>query len=244
MLGLSQLELSSPFGYSDEFAENFTSSTSSCGKSGYSFTTPTQYYLNASTTSAAPTATPTVDCSSTYVIQEGDDCHSISIAHTVSTVSLLMLNDLDAWCANFPTAGSSLCIPYSCDIYTVQENDTCWSIVNDHAPDITMTQLRSWNYNINNKCGNLGQMVGDQICIRLVAFPGKSVMKYSFINAVPQRISQMRHPTTPLLSNQAQQPLLHNPRTTPTEPTRTAGNTTQWSKMITAHLSVLRTASP
>ncbi|KAL1640089.1 hypothetical protein SLS58_007356, partial [Diplodia intermedia] len=165
MLGLSQFELSSPFSYNDEFAENFTSSTSSCGKSGYSFATPTQYYLNASTTSAAPTATTTVDCSSTYVVQEGDDCHSISTAHTVSTVSLLMLNDLDAWCANFPTAGASLCIPYPCDIYTVQENDTCWSIVNDHAPDITMAQLRSWNYNINNKCGNLGQLVGDQICI-------------------------------------------------------------------------------
>lgn len=168
MLGVGQLQLSSPFGYSDEFAKDFASSTARCGKTEYPWATPTQYSLNASTTSPAPTATATRDCSTTYVIQEGDDCHSISLAHNVSTISLLVLNDLDAWCANFPTPGSSLCIPYPCDIHTVREYDNCWSILKNHAPDITMTQLRAWNYNINNKCSNIKQMVGDQLCIRSV----------------------------------------------------------------------------
>lgn len=65
----------------------------------------------------------------------------------------------------FPSAGNSVCIPEACAIYTIQENDTCYSIVQANNYTFTVTQLISWNGNINRDCSNLDQLVASQICI-------------------------------------------------------------------------------
>src|SRR6266536_1927940 len=80
-LGVTKMQLDSPFGYNDEFAADFVSLTSSCSKTGYAFTKPPPYTVSTSPTSttSAATATPTLDssCVTLYTIQNGDTCNTI-----------------------------------------------------------------------------------------------------------------------------------------------------------------------
>ncbi|KAL2829399.1 hypothetical protein BDW59DRAFT_158988 [Aspergillus cavernicola] len=64
-----------------------------------------------------------------------------------STHELLYANGLAAYCVDFPGTGTSLCMPESCAIYTVQKIDTCYSIVEEHKYAFTVTQLVFWNAN-------------------------------------------------------------------------------------------------
>ena len=108
-------------------------------------------------------------CASVYVIQDGDDCHSISRSQQVSTAEMLYFNNLEAGCTHFPGAGTKLCMPHKCDVYTIKENDTCHGITDSYNKTFTMSQLISWNVDINRGCDNLEMLVGNQIC---VSFPG------------------------------------------------------------------------
>jgi hypothetical protein len=162
-LGVQQLELNSTFGYLSEIAVEFSSTTKSCGSTGYAYTSPTPVALNGTATSSTTaTATP---CADTYTILAGDNCNTIAKAQNVSTFSLLYENNLEAYCADFPAVGTSICLPGQCNVYTVAVNDTCRSIIASVPGDITLTQLSSWNPNINIGCGNLGQLVDTEICI-------------------------------------------------------------------------------
>jgi hypothetical protein len=65
MLGVVQTQLNSPFGYDDDFTQDFLLVTASCDASGYAFTSPAPYALNSlATTPLSPTTTPT--CSDPY----------------------------------------------------------------------------------------------------------------------------------------------------------------------------------
>lgn len=105
-----------------------------------------------------------------YTIQTGDTCHGIALSQSVSVENLIRRNNLYAWCHNFPTSGT-LCIPQAdkCDVYTVQEDDTCQSIVEDYidddSDDVTIAQLLSWNLAIDAYCNNIVGFVGRQICM-------------------------------------------------------------------------------
>ena len=143
-----------------------------CGASNYPVNSPTPYTLTATvTTKATPTipkATPA--CNAAYTVKAGDTCNSISIAHNVSTFDLLYENGLEGFCANFPSAGRRLCLPHQCNIYTVQPNDTCYGITQTSGNAFTVSQIISWNINLNRDCSNLDQLVGSQLCI---SFPGE-----------------------------------------------------------------------
>jgi hypothetical protein len=161
-----QAELTSPFAYNDASAAELSSMASLCDKPTYTAPEPKPYALTA--TSSKPPPVPTLrskDCPDRYSVRAGDSCHSVSQAHNVSTFALLYWNSLTVGCLDFPGVGKSMCLPSPCNIYTVQQNDTCLGIIAQHAPDYSMRQLRSWNLNINNVCSNLEEMVGDQICI-------------------------------------------------------------------------------
>jgi hypothetical protein len=80
----------------------------------------------------------------------------------------MQANNLPGYCTEFPVAGSSLCIPQGCDVYTVAANDTCYDIVQTNNGSLSVTQMISWNPNINRDCSNLNQLEGYQICLRLV----------------------------------------------------------------------------
>lgn len=81
----------------------------------------------------------------------------------------MQANNLPGYCSELPSTGSSLCIPQGCDIYTVVTDDTCYGIVQAYNGTFSMTQLISWNPNINRDCSNLNQIEGYQICVRQVA---------------------------------------------------------------------------
>ncbi|KAF7904096.1 hypothetical protein EAF00_001430 [Botryotinia globosa] len=162
-IALIQLELGSPYGYHSGAALEFASTTSSCGKTGYPYTSPTPIALNSSSiSSATATGTP---CATPYTVKAGETRNSIARAQNVSTFSLLYENNLQAYCANFPAPGKSICLPKQCDVYTVRKGDSCRSIISAVPGDITLTQLSSWNPNINIACGNLDQLYGTELCV-------------------------------------------------------------------------------
>lgn len=173
VLGTYQLQLSSAMVYEDELASNFSSMTSSCQATGYPVTSPTPLYINATATATATTtssAAPSNSCVSNYTVQVSDDCHSISTAQQVSTSEMLYFNNLEAGCTNFPVAGTSLCMPHTCEVYTVQQNDTCWALAQASKGTFSVAQLVSWNIDISSGCENLALLVGNQICL---TFPGE-----------------------------------------------------------------------
>lgn len=78
----------------------------------------------------------------TYQIKAGDDCHSISVSQGIGTDWLLRDNNLNAFCADFPLFGD-LCLSNTCEVYTVNEGDTCKSIAKEFGA--SEAQLKAWN---------------------------------------------------------------------------------------------------
>lgn len=172
MLGVSQLQLNSPFGYDANFASSFTSLTSSCSKTGYSFTRPPPYVSATSTSAAASTtstasATPTdtldAACVRLYTIQANDTCNSIAVAQSVSTYAVYGPSGLRD-CDQLPTGGK-LCLLGQCTTYKVTLNDTCDSIIAAAGITVSPAMFVAWNPNINTLCTNLAYLIDSYICL-------------------------------------------------------------------------------
>ncbi|KAF4160012.1 hypothetical protein CNMCM6936_004141 [Aspergillus lentulus] len=166
-LGGLAVQLGSPLSYDAGLEDKFSSLSSSCNATGYSYTSPTAYALNATATtpSATVTATPAPTCTGSYVVQSADDCNSVAKALSVSTYSLLSDNSLDIYCQNFATmVNSSLCIPPQCETYTWQALDTCNTVVGGLG-NVTLAQFLAWNPNFNSLCQNGVNFIGYEVCI-------------------------------------------------------------------------------
>jgi hypothetical protein len=105
-------------------------------------------------------------CASTYTLQDADTCSSISQKLSVSTAMLRYQNGLAADCSNLPETGNSLCVPSMCKLHTLQANETCYGITQAYDGSFTVTQMISWNPDINCDCSNLEALVGTQLCVR------------------------------------------------------------------------------
>lgn len=161
LLGADQVQLNSPFGYDEEFASQFQSKTSSCGATGYPLTSPSPYAISLSN------STPTMvspSCTNEYTVQTGDSCYSIAVSMNVSTYSITGPNSLNQDCSNL-IAGSSICLADPCDLYVVQPDDTCASVLDHVGGGVTGTQLLAWNPNVNALCGSLFDLRGTYICV-------------------------------------------------------------------------------
>lgn len=165
-LGVVQTQLNSPFGFDEEFAQDFQSLTSSCGSSGYSFTTPAAYAVGTNLPGRAEDANAP-SCSNPYVVKSGDSCDAIALARQVSTFSIVKAGGLRSDCSDL-IPGASLCLPDPCTLYRVQEGDECTSIISTHS-GITGYGFLSWNPNITPLCNNLGDVVTNLVCVRQVA---------------------------------------------------------------------------
>lgn len=164
-------------------ASNFASLTASCNATGYGYSTPTPYGLNASdatspaTAPATSTALPT--CTGSFTVQPSDTCQSLSQYLNVSTYSLLYENDLDLYCRNFnASVGQQLCSPEKCQTYTWQASDSCGSVALAHPP-ITVPQFLAWNPNFNTLCQNSGNFIGYQVCARYAPSPHSTARSIS-----------------------------------------------------------------
>ncbi|CZT52812.1 uncharacterized protein RSE6_14192 [Rhynchosporium secalis] len=173
ILGISQTQLNSPFGYDEELAADFRYDTSSCGAKGYDFTVPGTYSSTSSpTVTATTTATSAIStCTNSYTVQAGDSCDAIALARNVSTFSIVNPNGINRDCTNLQ-AGASICLSSPCDLYRVQSLDTCNGIIAAQGDTITGSQLLAWNPNLNALCGNIDDLVSTFIC---VGPPGGSI---------------------------------------------------------------------
>lgn len=124
----------------------FSSLLSSCGvpESSYTYSYTSS---NPTTTSRSPigssSVTPTPTCNGkTYVSKKDDTCESISNAQSISTDRLVEINHLDYACTSL-VEGTELCVEKTCEIYAIQENQTCQNIV--QGQKFGMVQLIGWN---------------------------------------------------------------------------------------------------
>ncbi|KAH7392283.1 hypothetical protein DE146DRAFT_634435 [Phaeosphaeria sp. MPI-PUGE-AT-0046c] len=164
-----QTRLQMPLKSDPDLAKTFTSLTKQCSKTGYAVTTPasTQWILwgtSTPTVSSGNTPKPTGCQGTMYTVKSGDTCQSVSYANSVSTADLLMANNLQAFCANFPKSGN-LCISKAakCKVYTVKKGDTCASI--GTANKLTWTQVVAWNPIFGDSCNSIDQFTGWTACI-------------------------------------------------------------------------------
>ncbi|OTB14127.1 carbohydrate-binding module family 50 protein [Daldinia sp. EC12] len=135
---------------------------------------------------ATPTRTASACEGSVYTLKPLDDCYTVSKKQGVGTAWLLADNDLDAYCNNFPAAGTLLCITNKCTTVTVGVNETCAAI--SSAANITEAQFHAWNPVINYACSNLKQMNGSEVC---VVAPGRKFVAPTNTSNLP--------PTTPTM---------------------------------------------
>ncbi|KAJ5598380.1 hypothetical protein N7537_008464 [Penicillium hordei] len=154
------------------YSSAYPSYTSSCKFTGYPVTAKPTVSLphhsaskslsGISTLSVAATPTASTCSGKKYTIKDGDTCESISKSQSVATYQLLIDNQLQAHCANFPKSGE-LCIKNHCATYTVQKRDTCKSVAKAH--NITPVQLRSYNPWIDGGCYNFNRTIGTELCM-------------------------------------------------------------------------------
>ncbi|KAG6168259.1 hypothetical protein E4U51_002407 [Claviceps purpurea] len=188
-LGIQQLQLASPFGFSDTLAQAFANTTQSCSAADYKFATPTSYALNATQFPSQPPA-----CTGTaYTITQDDSCVTISGAKGISTHQLITMNNLNLGCDNLPAAGQSLCLPAgtTCQTYQLELYDTCETLMSSW--NATLAQVLAWNPMINPSCSNLASWRGWYLCASSpsgtnVVGPGNAVTTPAPVpsNAQPQ----------------------------------------------------------
>lgn len=167
MLEAWRVQLESPLGYDEEFSEDFSSVTQSCGAPSYSYSTPTSYgtpIKRTSSESSTPTAEPT-PCATPYTVGEGDTCETIAAAQNVSSFSLIEENRLDMFC-HLPDAGTVTCLPAQCRTHFIMINDNCRTMERQY--DVTRVQLVSWNSNFDPRCLFIERWRYTTVCVRYV----------------------------------------------------------------------------
>ncbi|KAK1145845.1 hypothetical protein N8T08_003791 [Aspergillus melleus] len=142
--------------------ENLETINVHCGLSG-----PTE--LPESLVNIPPTPKPMCLSELTYTIQENDTCDKIALKYSVASAAIMNGNsDLINDCSRL-IAGREICIPLSCEnIYTLQDNDTCFSIEVESGLDIEYGGVRKFNPWVDADCFNLQSTrptIGSVICL-------------------------------------------------------------------------------
>lgn len=107
----------------------------------YTYTSSPTLGTTISPTTSPPA--PTASCTGkTYTVKESDTCLSISKDNSVATDRMIDVNHLDYACSSL-TIGSKLCIQDTCVLATIEEGQTCDSIVEGRG--FSVVQLQSWN---------------------------------------------------------------------------------------------------
>ncbi|KAL2152194.1 hypothetical protein VTH82DRAFT_5378 [Thermothelomyces myriococcoides] len=124
-----------------------------------------------STTSAAPTPSPTMpgaveNCNKWYEVSSGDSCESIAAKNTITLDQFRSWNtEINSACNNLwlsyyvcvgvPDAATPMpgIVPDCARYYLVETQDTCDSIAQKNG--ITLADFRRWNTYIDENCANL-----------------------------------------------------------------------------------------
>ncbi|KAK4221944.1 hypothetical protein QBC38DRAFT_460911 [Podospora fimiseda] len=158
VIGVYTVQLSSPLGYYEELAEQFSSIKSECGTAAATYTYTKTAYSTSPATSTSQTATKTTAISSTtskaptgpttlpltcdrkYTVVQNDTCNSIALAERASTYDIITLNVLTIWCDNLPKPGAQICLPSPLD------------------------EIMAWNPIFSFKCANIKRWWDFVIC--------------------------------------------------------------------------------
>lgn len=100
-----------------------------------------------------------------YTLKAGDNCRSVSLGQGIATTSLLLANNLQAYCANFPKNGT-ICIPKAkkCKPYQLKValTDTCKTVAKEQG--VSWVQIVSWNPEVGEYCENINRLAkGSQV---------------------------------------------------------------------------------
>lgn len=178
MLSIGQLIQSTSYSnYDDQLAVQWANLQSRCGVSYPTERQPAETTGNGGFGYADNyTAETTCWSGEMYTVVGGDDCGTIAAAQSVSSGTLITLNNILPDCTNLQI-DQALCLPQRCTTYTVQAGDTCFAIA--AAQSVTFTQLLSWNPALNPTCTNL--ITGSHICLSV---PGGVVYNATAIAGV------------------------------------------------------------
>lgn len=167
MLEPWRIQLESPIGYDDDFAEDFSSVTESCKAQGYSYTTPPSYGtpVDPTGTQSPTTTSEPIPCATPYTIAEGDTCESIAAAQNVSNFGIIEENRLDVFC-HLPDAGKEICLPPQCRTHFLLIHHSCRTM--EEMYNVTRVQLASWNSNFDSKCLFIERWRHTTVCVGYV----------------------------------------------------------------------------
>ncbi|KAK1445515.1 LysM domain-containing protein [Colletotrichum cuscutae] len=184
VLGPMEIEVNSPIGHTESRAVEFQSVISSCGATGYTYTSPLPYAISSTVAPPDLSASPTIgaqswsaqrmsaDCATTYHVQDGDTCDSISIAQSVSSRDLVEANEhLDNWCGGLG-AGQEMCLPAQCKLHLLTTEDSCESLLRQYG--VSPKDLSEWNPKLYIQCDGFSQINTGYICVGPPIIPKKS----------------------------------------------------------------------
>jgi LysM repeat protein len=109
---------------------------------------------------AASASKPT--CVPNYKTVAGDSIFSIPPEHSISTLALIDDNQLDVWKNQTFPVNTPLCLPNRCQIYQVQEDDSCDGVAATFH--LTLNQFISLNPGLKDNCQYLPELGGYYIC--------------------------------------------------------------------------------
>ncbi len=103
-----------------------------------------------------------------YTTSGGETCDSIAKSRQLSSAAIYNGNPAITSCSNIP-ANTELCLPLSCEtIYSLKEEDTCFSIERDETNGILHGDVQRYNSWVNYDCTNLNttqDAFGSTICL-------------------------------------------------------------------------------
>ncbi|CAK1367002.1 hypothetical protein CB0940_10343 [Cercospora beticola] len=158
-LAAMEIDLKAPFHYYDEEdATSYEQRKAACSITQPPILPPPPYRMGqiAFVDHSKPIV-QSKECDAAYTVLPGETCNSIALGTNTSTLALIRLNGLDAFCSSL-MPDMKLCIPGQCKTHVILRNDTCATIAKSRADEgvkLSYTELRLWNPNINFPCSNL-----------------------------------------------------------------------------------------
>ncbi|KAH8819474.1 hypothetical protein F5884DRAFT_865091 [Xylogone sp. PMI_703] len=151
----------------------------------------------------APDPIPSSICASgnKFTTADGDSCDSVSLAHSVSSAALFMGNPDMIGNRSALTPGMSLCLPFSCQTYTLQAGDTCFAIETAY----NLTSLQSFNPWIDDECYNLHiypKTYRNILCISPPGGPYNNSNPVTITSSLPRVSTGYSDGVVPPLTNQ------------------------------------------
>ncbi|KAI5291815.1 hypothetical protein KEM54_006392 [Ascosphaera aggregata] len=159
---IKQMQGTAYSNYDDELAADWAKIQKTCGTDAL----PTQVQPPATNITSVPGVDHSNPDNTTclsekyYTVKSGDNLQSIAEAQKVSTGTMRILNDIFPDESNLHV-NQVLCLPRICNVYKVQENDSCASIASSQK--ISVSDLLSYNPTLNSACSNL--IVNNNICV-------------------------------------------------------------------------------